>query len=175
MLGLETLINIYDVHKRPISTHIGLSLSRRIALMRVSGGNSDWHMAFRPRVAAGTFLTAECVLELISPESVSFHAGLAYTHVFETLGKSTEGHYYLTYWTSSYERNSILQESFAVMGLAIATSYGELAFQFRHVLKPAMHATVGTYNHNLEPWEYEETVFDIKGFWGGSIILNVRL
>jgi hypothetical protein len=65
-------------------------------------------------------------LELVSPDAVSFHAGLAYTHVFEELGTSTDGHYYTSHWTSSYERTSILQESFAVVGMSIARSYGNV-------------------------------------------------
>jgi hypothetical protein len=175
MLGLETLVHIYDVHKRPISTHVGLSLSRRIALTQRSGGKYEWYLALRPRLSAGTFLSAECSVELVSPDAVSFHAGLAYTHVFEELGTSTDGHHYTSYWTSSYERTSILQESFAVFGMSIARPYGNVELQLRHILQPALHSKVGSYNYDQSPLRYEETIFDIKGFWGGSIILNVRL
>jgi hypothetical protein len=175
MLGLETLIHVYNIHKRPLSALIGLSISRSIPLTQLSGGEDVWYLALRPRLSAGTFLGAECSLELASPGAVAFHAGLAYTHVFEELGKSYEGHMYQRIYTSSYERNSILQESFAVVGMTIPTSYGSVEFQLRQVLKPALHERVGRTLYDQDPWGYEETVFDVKGFTGASILLNVRL
>lgn len=171
MLGLETLIHFYDVHKRPVSAHIALSLSRRIPLVH-RGSLDGWYPALRPRISAGSFLGAELTLQLVYPCMVSLNAGIAYAHVFEDLGVSYERHGYGGTWTSSYERSSILQESFAVAGITVATSYGSLEFQYRQVLEP----TLDERRRNYDPLGAEtETTFDRKGFRGCSLLLNVRL
>ncbi len=174
MLGLETLVHMYDVHKRPISTHIGLSLSHRFALTEHRPGAAEWYLALRPRIAAGSFLTAECSMELVRPGVVSFFAGFAYTHVFEELGGSAEGHLNQSYYYSRYERESILQESFAVLGFSVAHSYGSVELQFRHVLQSALHEQQDESRY-ATPTPNTLTVYDVKGFSGGSIMLNVRL
>jgi hypothetical protein len=173
MLGVESLIHVYNVHARPVSAHIGLSLSRDIPLLRLSTNRNGWYTALRPRISAGTFIGAECALLLANPQSVSFLAGLAYTHVYEELGRSYEGHLIQHSWTSSYERESVLQESFAIVGLSIPTSYGAWEFQYRRVLQSALHTKVRWFNYEND--YYEEQVFGIKGFGGMSMIMNVRL
>jgi hypothetical protein len=176
-LGLETLFHYYDVHYRPTSVNIGLSLSRRFRLP--VGGNAGapgWYVALRPRVAAGTMLDAELMLQLAYPELVSFNAGFAWTHTFETLGKSSEyGFAWSKHWTSSYERASLLQESFAVAGITIATSYGSLEFQYRRVLESPLHTSVSTRDYIETNNEWVKTDFEIKGFWGIGVVLSVGL
>lgn len=173
MLGLETMAHVYDVHKRPTSTHMGLSISRSIPLTRLGENARGWHLTLRPRVAAGTYFTTELSLELLLPTTMSVLAGLAYTHVYEDLGISSSGNVTHLSYTSWYERNSLFQETFAILGLSFATSYGRVELQYRHVLEPALHEQVEAITYGV-PESYKLTVFDIKRFGGVSIALHVR-
>lgn len=171
MLGLETLLHIYDVHARPVSALIGLSLSRRFVLAESDAG---WYFALRPRLTAGAMLGAEVTLQAGYTGTISFNAGLAYTHAFEELGASREGGMsYTQRWVSTYERASILQETFAVAGVTIATSYGSFEFQVRRLLGSAVSAR-GVETHYGQPDEVV-TVIAPRTFWAFGMTFNVRL
>ncbi|GEM_PF-2158985 len=59
-----------------------------------------------------------------------------------------------------------------VAGITVATSYGNLEFQYRQVLAPALDE----HRRSYDPLgEYTETTFERKGFRGCALLLNVRL
>ncbi|MCB2205080.1 hypothetical protein KQI65_10050 [bacterium] len=172
-LGVESLFHVYDVYTRPVSAHAAISLSRRIPLTGHRDGHG-WYLAVRPRIAAGSFLTAESCLQLAYPEKFAFNAGLAYTHTFEDLGPSDDGGYWRTYYESEYERNDLLQETFVLAGMTISSSYGNLEFQVRRLLKPAVS------EHGYRTVDVSSDTRDVfdngkKVFWGVSFLLSVRL
>ena len=111
-------------------------------------------------------------MQLVRPGTISLNAGIAYAHVFEDLGVSYERHGYGGIWTSSYERSSILQESFAVAGITVATSFGSMEFQYRQVLAPALDERRRSYDPLGDD---TETTFERKGFRGCALLLNMRL
>lgn len=172
-IGVESLFHVYDVYYRPASANIGLSVSRRF---RLDSGDRGWYLALRPRLSAGTMLNAELTVQYAFPESFAVHAGFAWTHTFETLGNASEyGAYWSKHWRSRYERNALLQESFAIFGVTLMTSYGSLDFQYRHVLADALHTSLRYRDYIATDNQWVNTDFGIEGFGGFGVVLSVGM
>lgn len=172
-VGIESLFHIYDVYYRPVSVHVGLSVSRRF---RLDNGNRGWYLALRPRLSAGTMFTAELAMMYAAPERFAVHAGVAWTHAFETIGDAAEyGNSWTKHWYSSYERHSLLQESFAVVGITIMNSYGSVDIQFRHVLADAIRSSLAHRDYLVADNQWRYSDFGIRKFWGFGVVLNVGL
>ncbi len=172
-VGIESLFHIYDVYYRPVSAHIGLSVSRRF---RFDADDAGWYLALRPRLSAGTMLTAELALLYAAPERFAVHAGVAWTHAFETIGNATEhGNTWTKRWYSSYERHSLLQESFAVAGVTFMNSYGSVDIQFRRVLADALQSSLDHRDYYAPDSQWVHSDFGMKSFWGFGIVLSVGI
>lgn len=172
-VGIESLFHVYDVYYRPVSAHIGLSVSRRF---RLDADDAGWYLALRPRLSVGTMLTAELAMMYAAPERVAVFAGLAWTHAFETIGNASEyGNAWSKHWYSSYERHSLLQESFAIAGVTFMNSYGSVEIQFRRVLADALRSSLDhrDYITTNNQWVHED--FGMKSFWGFGIVLSVGI